>query len=350
MTPRKLTDSDIQDILHLYRQTGETTSTLAGRYGVSNTTISRLLKSQLSEPEYETLIQQKRAARTAVEVPPAEPIASVASLPSPVREIPAEVTAPPKIAPPKLRVTASSLAPKEEAEPKADMKPVLATASAASQDTPRRRSRKRSEVTFESIAEAQLELDAALAQLSVPMKTVAEAKPDETVAFAQDLMDDVRRDQAADLLDLEDEDEDDLEDEDEDEDDLDADLDDAGESDEDEAPDLSSLHIRAESLVKVLPLADAAIPRPCYLVVDRTAELVARPLREFADLGQIPTEEIQAKTLPVFDNHRVAKRFSNHRTQRVIKVPDGRVLQKASSHLQAKGITRLLIDGQVYAL
>jgi hypothetical protein len=26
------------------------------------------------------------------------------------------------------------------------------------------------------------------------------------------------------------------------------------------------------------------------------------------------------------------------------------VLQKASTHLQAKGITRLLIDGQVYSL
>lgn len=349
MTPRKLTDSDIQDILHLYRQTGETTSTLAGRYGVSNTTISRLLKSQLSEPEYEMLIQQKRAARTSVEASPAEPIAPVASLPSAASEPLAEAAPLPKIAPPKLRATAASLPPKEEVKPTEEVKLVLTAASSASQDTPRKRSRKRSEVTFESIAEAQLELDAALAQLSVPIKSVAEAKPEETVAFAQDLMDDVRRDQAADLLDLEDEDED-LEDE--DEDDLDADLDDVGESDEDEdeAPDLRSLHIRAESLVKVLPLADATIPRPCYLVVDRTAELVARPLREFADLGQIPTEEIQAKTLPVFDNHRVAKRFSNHRTQRVIKVPDGRVLQKTSSHLQAKGITRLLIDGQVYAL
>jgi hypothetical protein len=349
MTPRKLTDSDIQDILHLYRQTGETTSTLAGRYGVSNTTISRLLKSQLSEPEYEMLIQQKRAARTSVEASPAESIAPVASLPSAASEPLAEAAPLPKIAPPKLRATAASLPPKEEVKPTEEVKPVLTAASSASQDTPRKRSRKRSEVTFESIAEAQLELDAALAQLSVPIKSVAEAKPEETVAFAQDLMDDVRRDQAADLLDLEDEDED-LEDE--DEDDLDADLDDVGESDEDEdeAPDLRSLHIRAESLVKVLPLADATIPRPCYLVVDRTAELVARPLREFADLGQIPTEEIQAKTLPVFDNHRVAKRFSNHRTQRVIKVPDGRVLQKTSSHLQAKGITRLLIDGQVYAL
>ena len=72
-------------------------------------------------------------------------------------------------------------------------------------------------------------------------------------------------------------------------------------------------------------------------------------MAEFGDLGEIPQDEIRQRTLPVFDNHRIAKRFS-HRRERVIKVPDGRMLQKTSRHLQEKGITRLLIDGQVYSL
>jgi hypothetical protein len=66
-------------------------------------------------------------------------------------------------------------------------------------------------------------------------------------------------------------------------------------------------------------------------------------------LGQIPSEEFQQKTLPVFDNHRVAKRFCNRR-ERAIKIPDGRLLEKTCDYLQAKGITRLLLDGQVYSL
>ncbi|MFO0172847.1 MAG: helix-turn-helix domain-containing protein, partial [Aphanizomenon sp.] len=61
---RKLTDSDKQEILKLYRETAETTSTLAERYGVSNSTISRLLKGTLPEEEYEFLVSLKRAART----------------------------------------------------------------------------------------------------------------------------------------------------------------------------------------------------------------------------------------------------------------------------------------------
>ena len=64
MSPRKLTETDKKDILKLYRQPEETTSTLADRYGVSNSTISRLLKSTLLESDYEALIQQKRANRT----------------------------------------------------------------------------------------------------------------------------------------------------------------------------------------------------------------------------------------------------------------------------------------------
>jgi hypothetical protein len=66
-------------------------------------------------------------------------------------------------------------------------------------------------------------------------------------------------------------------------------------------------------------------------------------------LGQIPEDEVQAKTLPVFENHRVARRFS-HRSQRIIKVPNGNVLKKTCVQLHEKGITRVLINGHVYAL
>ncbi len=60
---RKLTQEDKQNILRLYRETGETTSTLAHLYNVAEPTISRLLKNSLSIQEYERLIRLKRAAR-----------------------------------------------------------------------------------------------------------------------------------------------------------------------------------------------------------------------------------------------------------------------------------------------
>lgn len=135
------------------------------------------------------------------------------------------------------------------------------------------------------------------------------------------------------------------------EDDLEEDYEEDYEDEEDleEAIPLVTRRRVNEAPVQVLPLSAAELPKTCYLVIDRSSELITRPLKDFGDLGQIPNLETLQKTLPVFDNHRVAKRFSTKR-DRVIKIPDSKVLQKASTHLQAKGITRLLIDGQVYSL
>jgi hypothetical protein len=145
--------------------------------------------------------------------------------------------------------------------------------------------------------------------------------------------------------------ENDLDDDDDLDDDLDNDLDDDLDDDwdDDDLDDDIPTNFLKNINVQVLPFSEISFPKICYLVIDRASELIVRPMKEFADLGKIPAEEVLQKTLPIFDNHRVARRFSN-RSQRVIKVPDGRVFKKTCSYLKAKGITRLLIDGQVYSL
>jgi hypothetical protein len=79
------------------------------------------------------------------------------------------------------------------------------------------------------------------------------------------------------------------------------------------------------------------------------SELIVRPLKELTPNGTIPETEVRQKTLPIFDNHRVARRFSL-RTQRVIKVPNSELFRKTTQSLKAKGITRIFLDGQVYTL
>jgi transposase-like protein len=143
--------------------------------------------------------------------------------------------------------------------------------------------------------------------------------------------------------DLDEESEDDLQGFEDDFDDADDDLEDG----EDLADVREVLQVGAT--IEVLPIHEALLPRTCYVVVDRMAELVTRPLKDFGDLGQIPGAEVQANTLPVFDNHRIARRFS-HRAQRIVKVPNGNLFKKTNTHLVAKGITRLLVNGRIYAL
>ncbi|MGA7933258.1 MAG: hypothetical protein WCA35_06900 [Kovacikia sp.] len=332
MVSRKLFESDKKKILELYRLPGETTSTLADRYSVSNSTISRILKNNLDETEYESLIQQKRgrAHHDSLEVPALE-------------VLPHKAAAEP--------VATEEPTPQAD-EPAAQLEIQLPGSNKPA--APIRRSRRRSSVVADLPDEPDSDLSAeplTLGDVSTspsfqmvdlaeqPVAKDADSDYSEAAALEEMLGEDFL-DQEEDLTGLE-------EDEEEDEDD---DEDEELEGELEEGALLIGSKVLGKTLVQVLPFTEASLPKICYLVVDRSGELIARPLKEFGDLGQIPEAEILEKTLPVFDNHRVAKRYSNPRTQRVIKLPDGRVLHKTSSHLQAKGITRLLIDGQVYAL
>ncbi|MBH8565614.1 transposase [Nostoc sp. CENA67] len=327
---RKLTDSDKQEILKLYRETAETTSTLAERYDVSNSTISRLLKSTLPEDEYEYLVSLKRAART----PEGRAQVNYEQLPLLSQPKPEKELA--SIEPPRLKLP--------EVEPQQAIVEEETQPEKVEEETPaNRRVRRRSSATEKPKLRTAKRLEIAQETpkeiVSIPSPMLEDERPQATV-IAQMLVGEDLLDESEDLDDLE---EDDL-------DDLDEDYDEEEEEDYfDEPRPLVTRRRLGEIPVQVLPLSAAPLPKTCYLVIDRASELITRPLKDFGDLGQIPSLETQQRTLPVFDNHRVAKRFSTKR-DRVIKVPDSKILHKARTHLQAKGITRLLIDGQVYSL
>jgi len=55
------------------------------------------------------------------------------------------------------------------------------------------------------------------------------------------------------------------------------------------------------------------------------------------------------RALVVFTNPRQAKRLCG-RTQRVIKLPDTRVIERTAPYLLNQGISRVVIEGALYAL
>jgi len=101
--------------------------------------------------------------------------------------------------------------------------------------------------------------------------------------------------------------------------------------------------------VKVQALVASLLPDSLYMLVDKTVELQARPLSDFAELGQLPPEEQERQALQLFANPRQAKRQCG-RSQRVIKMPDPALLVRRASYLQVKGISRLVVEGSLYAL
>jgi transposase-like protein len=338
MSPAKLSEADKNEILQLYRQTEETTSTLSARFGVSSSTISRFLKSQLADGEYENLIQQKRSGRTAERSKEAA---------SEAQQLTISLTAPSLEIIDDLEETIETNKSRRRRSPSA-----TAESIAPSTTRTRRRSSLKSVLadSIEPAIEPEIELKPEIEVSREPLPVSRFERPIlkreqpesiEEIAAEIDGVGDISTIDIGEMFG-----------EDITPDDLDDDFEEDEDFDDDEELEMLAYNVlgnQAESL-QVLPFDRASVPRTCYLVVDRTAELIARPLSEFGDLGAIPNEDMQAKTLPIFDTHRVARRFS-HRTQRVIKVPDApRLLEKTSSHLQAKGITRLLLDGQVYKI
>ncbi|MBC1194344.1 transposase [Microcystis aeruginosa BLCCF158] len=292
MSPRKLTDATKKEILKLYRETEATTSTLAERYGVSSSTVSRFLKNSFSGEEYEQLIQKKRLARSPRGLEEEE---AAADLPEKAIEV--------------ISVRAARIAAKDE---QAFEQPIA------------------------SVEQLTLLMDTSYPpEADNPEDTEINGdKPPENSDLNEFFVEAIEEEEEEDELD-EDWDEEEDEDEDEDEEEL--------------AGSYLGPTIVKTAQLQILPLSAAAFPKTCYLVIDRAAELITRPLKDFAELGKVPPQEIQQRTLPIFESHRIARRFSK-RKEKVIKVPDGRLIEKAHAQLEAKGITRLLMDGRIYAL
>jgi hypothetical protein len=101
--------------------------------------------------------------------------------------------------------------------------------------------------------------------------------------------------------------------------------------------------------IRPLPLTAADLRGSAWMLVDKTVELQAKPLSEFTELGRLPVEEQDRQALMVFVNPRQAKRHCG-RTQRVIKIPDPAVLTRTAPYLLAQGISRVVIEGALFAL
>ena len=326
MTSTKLSEAEKLEIIRLYQDIPEeTTITLAERYGVSSSTVRRVLQNAVPKDVYDILTAQKQrlhrtGKRSSLE--DTEEIEDIKDSPN-------------------LHESLVAVQP-QEPELTIREEPIL---------SPTRR-RRRSSVP--DLSPSDLDETPGFSE-SAPETSSTSDYPQQTAQLEQLFADDLLGQGRTAFSDYDEEDEEENGDDEDDEENEEDYLGEYGDEDEEEDEDdeetqrLFSHPLMGSSttLVKILPLTETALPKTCYLVIDRSSELIAKPLRAFSELGRIPEEEIQEKTLPVFDNHRVASRFSG-RNQRVFKVPDGRLLRKAASHLQAKGITRLLIDGQVY--
>ena len=303
MAATRLSDSQKTELVGRFRE-GSSSQELAESFGCSPNTVIRVVRTELGDAEYERVKSERSRRRSrppvgAVEPPEALQTALEIGSPEPSPD--------PAPEPADLEPTTElieALAP-EEPEPEPDTAPEPAPVRKVLPDPPRRLS------------------------LPAPVRAEAEAEDGPAVLAIEDA------------------------------DDFGADDDDLLTSDDGDDEEINPFQpipvvllddgATAAGEGRLQPLVAAALPASAYMLVDKTVELQARPLSEFPELGRLPDAELERQALVVFLNPRQAKRQCG-RTQRVIKVPDLKVFELTAPYLLAQGISRVVIEGALYAL
>ena len=111
----------------------------------------------------------------------------------------------------------------------------------------------------------------------------------------------------------------------------------------------TSFPLNERQKVSSKPLSSGLLPETVFMLVEKNVELDIRLLSDFPELGPISEEEQKLKALSLFSNQRSAKR-SCARSQRVIKIPNTSIFNLSKTFLLARGISCLVIDGDLIAL
>jgi len=303
MATARLTDSQKQELVQRFRQ-GESTQALAEHFGCSTTTITRLVRSEMDPQDYAVLRDQRQkrghgqlpltmeSSTSEEQVEPDHTAVAVETDHAPV------AAAPPQRPPARVDGLQDQAAPAvdEDVIPEEDVTPE---------------------------EEADEETLAAPEAISGHTKVLAIDDADD---FGED-------DSEEDLLAT-------------DEDGEDEPMRDAGDF---HTVAVLPISVDDQRETRPAPWSPALLPSCAYLLVDKTVELQARPLGEIPELGRLPSEEQDRQALVLFTNPRQAKRHCG-RTQRVIKLPDPALLGRTAPYLLAQGISRVVIEGALYAL
>ena len=96
-------------------------------------------------------------------------------------------------------------------------------------------------------------------------------------------------------------------------------------------------------------ISDVKFPKIIYMVVDKQIELEIKYLRDYPEWLFLSEDELNRKTIEIFEDLKIAKRFCN-KEQRVIKVPNTEVFKIVAPVLISRGISRIVKSDTLIAL
>ena len=98
-----------------------------------------------------------------------------------------------------------------------------------------------------------------------------------------------------------------------------------------------------------VPISEIDFPKVVYMIVDKKIELETKPLKDYAEWQFLSLNELNRKTIQIFDDLKNAKRFCS-KDQKVIKVPNTDVFKIVAPILVSRGISRIVSGDKLIAL
>ena len=101
--------------------------------------------------------------------------------------------------------------------------------------------------------------------------------------------------------------------------------------------------------ISSIPLSKVDFPKEVFMRVNKNVELEIKVLRDFPDWHFLPENDLNRKTIEIFNDLKIAKRDCS-REQKVLKVPNTNVFKLTAQILISKGITRIVNDDKLISL
>ncbi len=98
-----------------------------------------------------------------------------------------------------------------------------------------------------------------------------------------------------------------------------------------------------------VPLSEIDLPNVVFMIVNKSIELETKFLKEYPEWHFLSKEELNRKTIEIFLDLKIAKRFCN-KEQKVIKVPNTNVFKIVSPILISRGISRIVSEEKLIAI
>ena len=97
------------------------------------------------------------------------------------------------------------------------------------------------------------------------------------------------------------------------------------------------------------PLKESSLPENIFLIVDKDTELNVNTLRNFPEYSFLPENDQERKVIKLFSDKNTAQRFSSS-SQKVIKIPNGKIFKIVSPFLLKRGITRIIFEDNLLSI